>query len=304
MPLIGNQYKISTSMSWNNSGWQRHWSNIPKHSPSKYVGFAVGVSVVAYASLAVMDVEKEKRKRSLWFPKNPTSTLFTRQHNSTLILSNPNSLHERWKNLKESQRTIIGIVALNSLVFGAWRIPSLSRVMNKYFLHSTASHPVTLLTSTFSHKTFMHFGFNMLALYSFGQILHDRIGREHFLAFYLTSGVFSSLGSHFYKSWRNDYARSLGASGALFGVSAACAANIPNINVSLIFLPFHSFPLDKAMPVIMGIDVIGLVRRWQSLDHAAHLSGAMMGYLFFRFSERTVWKNRRKILRAFGYPLS
>jgi rhomboid-like protein len=159
-----------------------------------------------------------------------------------------------------------------------------------------------MLTSIFSHRTVTHLAFNMLALWSFGTLLHDRIGREHFLAFYTSSGLSASLGSHMFKLWRHDTARSLGASGALFGVAGACA-HLPDVKVSLIFLPFHSFSLDKVLPAIMLFDLVGLVRGWQSFDHAAHLSGALTGYLLYDVSSNRIWPNRFKILRSVGYPL-
>jgi rhomboid-like protein len=91
----------------------------------------------------------------------------------------------------------------------------------------------------------------------------------------------------------------LGASGAIFGVVGACA-HYPQLKVSLILLPIHSVPISQALPVMMSIDALGLVRNWSMFDHAAHLGGSLFGYAFFPFSQDIIWKNRRKILNYIG----
>lgn len=293
--------------SWENEfKWSLRWQGLTsKYKLSHYFAFAIGTSLAAYGIAMVVDVEKEKKRRAAWL--NITKNKLFKNQTTTsspdmLIIQKNSSLREKWMSLKESQRTMIGIVGLNSLVMIAWRVPGLEKFMRRYFLHSINSHPITMLTSTFSHRAPLHFGFNMLALWSFGQLLHDRFGREHFLAFYLTSGLAASMGSHAYKLWRSDYASSLGASGALFGVAGACA-HIPNIKISLIFLPFQSFPLEHALPVIMAFDLYGLIRGWKTFDHAAHLSGALFGYGFYSISSKKIWANRRTILERLHYPV-
>lgn len=148
----------------------------------------------------------------------------------------------------------------------------------------------------------MHLGFNMLALWSFAPLLHDKMGREQFLAFYITSGLMSSLGSHLFKYYRRNSVRSLGASGALFAVAGACA-HIPGLYVSLIFLPFLSFPLKTALPVVMIFDFMGLLRKWSTFDHAAHLTGTTFGYIFYSTSHEKLWPNRIEFLKKINYPI-
>lgn len=207
-----------------------------------------------------------------------------------------------WASRAESERTILALIALNSSIFAAWKVPFLRSFMSRYFLHSTRSHPVTLLTSTFSHATGLHLLFNMMALYSFGRLLHDKMGREQFLAFYLTSGLAASAGSHALRAWRGETTKSLGASGAVFSVAAACAHQ-PQISVSLIFLPFVPVPISMALPAMMVYDAAGVVNRWSTFDHAAHLSGAIFGYVYYTISTRHLWPRRHHILQSLGYPI-
>jgi rhomboid-like protein len=247
----------------------------------------------------IADAEREKSRRDQWLATARNKLRDTWGGRNGAALNS--SLTQYWHRLRESQQTVSLLILSNVAVFITWQIPRLHPLLNRTFLHSTTSHPLTMLSSIFSHRTPMHLAFNMLALWSFGTILHDRLGREHFLAFYATAGLSASLGSHLAKLWRRDAASSLGASGALFGVFGACA-HIPNVNVSIIFIPFHSFALEKALPFVMAFDAFGLWKGWRSFDHAAHLSGATAGYVLYPASTKYVWAHRRRILQAVGYP--
>lgn len=75
-----------------------------------------------------------------------------------------------------------------------------------------------VLSSTFTHVAWWHLGFNMLALYVLGPQLETVLGRSRFLALYLLSGV----GASVLVFWLADpFSRTLGASGAIFGMLAA-----------------------------------------------------------------------------------
>lgn len=75
-------------------------------------------------------------------------------------------------------KTLAGIIAANTAVFGLWRVsfgnPTLERIMWRHFAcsytaiaHGKRVH--TLLTSAFSHITLPHFGINMFMLWEFGR---------------------------------------------------------------------------------------------------------------------------------------
>lgn len=151
-------------------------------------------------------------------------------------------LVSRWASLKESEKTMLGIIAINTVVFVGWKIPQLRPFMSRWFMHHPLSgRSITLLTSCFSHQELWHFGLNMVALWSFGGLVHDALGREQFLAFYLTTGMSASLVSHLLTLRfrpRADVLPSLGASGAIYGCLAATAVHHPKASVMLIFFPF------------------------------------------------------------------
>jgi len=72
-----------------------------------------------------------------------------------------------------------------------------------------------LLTSNFVHIEALHLGFNMLALWIFGALLEQELGRWRFLAVYLVTGFASSVAVYWLAG---ETVTSLGASGSVFGL--------------------------------------------------------------------------------------
>lgn len=203
------------------------------------------------------------------------------------------NLKKRIKN--DSSHTLIPLSIINGIVWLAWKksstsINSLSYFMDKYFIHKYNSHPITMLTSCFSHQSLLHLSFNMFALNSFGSMLYDDLGGPYgFLAFYLSSGLISSLGSRIIKTRMNTaYRGSLGASGGIFSLLGAAANLHPHNNVGVMFIPGVSVPMGIGVPVLMGYDLFGLYKASSTLDHGAHLSGALNGY-FLSYLHLKFW---------------
>lgn len=257
----------------------------PQYSPIKYAAFVSGGVVGAYLLAMVAATERERKPKRIIFKKSDLE--------SNPVIS--------WiKSRKESEKTVYSIVAVNALIFLMWRVPRAEAFMTKFFTHGIRSHPVSMLFSNYSHRSLWHLSANMLALTSFGTFLHDRMGREQFLAFYTSCGLLSSGLSHLVKSIRYDYSKSLGASGAIFGIASGCA-HYPDLKVSIIFLPFVSAPIGFALPAFMLYDFVGLINRWTTFDHAAHLGGAVSGYILYAASRNHIWPKRREILTKLGY---
>lgn len=86
----------------------------------------------------------------------------------------------------------------------------------------------------------------MIGLYSFGLALHQEMGREQFVAMYLSAGIgasaFSQVLGLALRRVR-PVLPSLGASGGLYGIVAACAYLNPNMAIGLIFFPFVAIPV-------------------------------------------------------------
>jgi len=70
---------------------------------------------------------------------------------------------------KEGRRVCWTIAAVNTGIWVLWQIPRLRPIMRASFSHNPLSgKSYTMLTSTFSHKSFLHLLFNSMALTSFG----------------------------------------------------------------------------------------------------------------------------------------
>ncbi len=74
-----------------------------------------------------------------------------------------------------------------------------------------------LITAAFLHYGPLHLGLNMLALYWYGPVLEQIIGRWRYLLLYLVAGLAGSAGALYVSP--NDI--TVGASGAIFGVLGA-----------------------------------------------------------------------------------
>ncbi|KAI9004231.1 hypothetical protein BC832DRAFT_531793 [Gaertneriomyces semiglobifer] len=214
--------------------------------------------------------------------------------------------------LGSAKRTVYTIIGINVGVWMLWQLPharSKAFMMRHFTHHPGSGRSYTMLTCMFSHESFMHLLFNMYALSGFAPVLQDRGfqgSTEQFVAFYLSTGMLSSLGSHLvgtYRAMSNHVLKpSLGASGAVWAVVAGCAAIAPHMPVGIIFLPGLSFTMGELLPVLLGIDLVGLLRGWEVFDHAAHLAGAISGWLYITYG-RDWWDRCQRELDRSRYKL-
>jgi rhomboid-like protein len=267
------------------------------------VVFSLSVAGLSFGLLAQHRAdalwEQEKLRATLWDPLRrlrqrilapppPLLDQTTPDRVFKLLSDVKDLLIFKLKSLTEAEKLAASLILVNSLVFAAWQVPALSRVMTRYWAHDPLSgRSLTLLTSTFSHQSFLHFAFNMYALYGFLPSLmqESRMSWEQTLAFYLSAGVGASLFSHvittaLWKRGLREVIPSIGASGGLWAILTAFAVVRPDAGVGLVFLPGVSFTLSELVPAMIALDCIGLARGWRSFDHAAHLGGALCGYLY------------------------
>ncbi|CAO3617849.1 unnamed protein product [Mucor hiemalis] len=179
---------------------------------------------------------------------------------------------EKFATMSESEKTLAGLIALNTVVFACWQVPRLT---------------------PFMANEFFHFALNMVGLWSFGRVVHDTLGREQFLAMYLSAGIGANVVSHVASlalRQSRPLLPSLGASGAIYGLVASTAVLHPNSSISLIFLPMIPIKLGSALPVLMGFDLAGIVFKWRMFDHFAHLAGAGLGLGYMYYGEKHIWE--------------
>lgn len=134
-----------------------------------------------------------------------------------------------------------------------------------------------LLSSSFVHVDINHLFFNMFTLYIFGRIFMWDREIPLFLTVYFTALVGGSLFSFLLQKNRPGY-RAAGASGAVSGVVFGAILMHPDMELSLLFLPFF-FPAWIFALVYMLWTIFGIRRGRSRIGHDAHLGGALFGML-------------------------
>lgn len=243
--------------------------------------FTVGFSAGAFVGTSIWEYECARLKavKSL---KNAEPFVWMKSQirsNKKKAESWHREIETWWNNLPTSEKVFIPICALNVLVFGLWRVQRLQPLMVKYFCASPVGRAICwpMFLSTFSHYSAFHIFANMFVLHSFTHGTVAALGKEQFLALYLSAGVFSSLASYFYKAVIGTAGLSLGASGAIMAVLAYVCTQYPDTQLSIILLPMWTFSAGTAIKFIVGLDLAGVLMGWKFFDHAAHLGGAAFG---------------------------
>lgn len=145
-----------------------------------------------------------------------------------------------------------------------------------------------LLTHGFIHADWQHLLFNMITLFFFGRAIEPffvpRIGSLGFALFYLSAIVVAILPT-WLRHRHDPHYRSLGASGA---VSAVLFAYILLAPWSLIFVFFLPVPAIVYAVAYVAYSFWMDRKGGDSINHSAHLSGAIYGVLFMLVMEPRV----------------
>lgn len=259
--------------------------------------FTVGFTGCSFGAAAIWQYESLKSRVQTYFDQIQVDWLDKLRPRKRGDLRS--EVNQWWNSLNEGQRTATGIIAVNALVFCCWRIPFLQRTMVRYFTANPASKSLCspMLLSTFSHYSLFHLAANMYVLWSFSSSAVSILGREQFMAVYLSAGVISSFFSHVAKITTGRFGPSLGASGAIMTVLAAVCTKMPEAKLSIIFLPMFTFTAGNALKAIVAMDSAGLILGWQFFDHAAHLGGALFGIWYVTYGHELIWKKREPFVK-------
>ncbi len=131
-----------------------------------------------------------------------------------------------------------------------------------------------LFSSALVHAGWMHLGFNLLALYTFGEVVELIYGAPVLLGIYLGSVLGGSLLSLFLHR-HHDYA-ALGASGGVCGVVFASIFLVPGVSVAMLLLPI-SLPGPVFAVLYLAGTFVALRREIGHIGHDAHFGGAIVG---------------------------
>lgn len=185
------------------------------------------------------------------------------------------------------------LIGINIAVFLLWLgMGRASDFMHEHFVFSVSNafehwRLHTLLTANISHMELFHILFNMLFLWWFGKELELVYGPRNFLWMYVACGLLSSLayGALSAVGWIPGIG-CLGASGSVIGIVVCCACIYPDRPAY--FMWFIPMPLKWLAVLYVGLDFVQLLDRERpdGVAHAAHLGGALGGYLFYKFDWR------------------
>ncbi len=146
------------------------------------------------------------------------------------------------------------------------------------------------------HIDISHIFFNMFAVFMFGRTVEMIWGSKQFLIYYLITGIgaglmqelvwFFTLNPYFY-----DFAVTVGASGAVFGILLAFGMMFPNAPLFIMFIPV---PI-KAKYMVIGYGLLELylgVANYggDNVAHFAHLGGMLFGIIILLY-----WKKKGKL---------
>lgn len=141
-----------------------------------------------------------------------------------------------------------------------------------------------LVTYLFLHDPggFSHILFNMLALWMFGMDIERAWGTRRFLKFYFLCGVGAGLCVVVLNLlFGNPYARTIGASGAIYGLLLAFAMLWPDRQILFNFL----IPIKaKYYAMIIGAITFlsALAAPGGPVSHIAHLGGMIFAWFYVR----------------------
>ena len=167
------------------------------------------------------------------------------------------------------------------------------------------------ITHGFIHADVPHLIFNMLAFYSFGELLEKQVfsdecffgewGKVFFLILYLGGLIIASLPDYF-KYSDSYHFRSLGASGAVSAVIFSSIVLLPKSGIGILFIPVQIPGYIFAL-IYLGVSYYLDRQGTGKINHGAHLWGAVFGLVFTVamvsiFGKINVWENFQEQLRA------
>ncbi|KAH7328968.1 hypothetical protein B0I35DRAFT_343778, partial [Stachybotrys elegans] len=197
-----------------------------------------------------------------------------------MVYEEPSDRYRLFREISTAHATVATIIAINGLVYLAWRIPPLWRRLNRGWMLVVATvRPRMLFTAMFSHQNMGHMVVNMIPLWFVGSALHEELGRGDFLALYLSCGGLAYLGSlMFYTLMGRLDVATLGASGAVYGICSAYFWSHKDDGFRFLGLPKDGVHGSVFLAAISLLQVASLPMRHKT-DVVSHVAGILAGIL-------------------------
>lgn len=159
-----------------------------------------------------------------------------------------------------------------------------------------------IVTYMFLHGGLIHVFFNMLFLWMMGSEIERAWGGKEFLKYYFVTGCGAGLVNALVQPHATT--RTIGASGAIFGLIIAFALAFPDRELLLYF--FIRMKAKHFAILVGALELIALLALPDmGIARFAHLGGLVIGYVYIKY-ERLSYPFRKQIrhwraVRAEGY---
>lgn len=142
--------------------------------------------------------------------------------------------------------------------------------------------PIQLFTYPLVHASFGHIFWNMVLLFIYGQFVEPQMGKKSFLRLYFGGAVLGGLAQAVVGFTEPSPVPTVGASAAVYAVMVLTTCRYPHQRLMLIIPPIP-MPLWLLLAMRIFFDINALASGQSgSVAVAAHLGGALFGFLWFR----------------------
>lgn len=193
---------------------------------------------------------------------------------------------------------VTALVTIVGVLFNVDKYPWIEWLELPTWLPRFIKQPWSLLTYMFLHAGILHLLFNMLWLYSFGQLFLMFFSARHFRGLYFLGGICGGLlymlaynVFPYFEPYRyGSYL--LGASASVLAIVIATAVREPEYRVNLLL--FGQIRLKYLALVVVVTDLLFITSN-NAGGHIAHLGGALAGWWFAtglrKGTDTTKWIN-------------
>ena len=186
--------------------------------------------------------------------------------------------------------TLMSGPSLSKLIDLGASVP-LAQTSNGDIIGVAAGQYWRLVSAMFLHAGLLHIAFNAYALWIFGTVVEQELGRVRFLLIYFATGITASAASYAF----GPDAVGVGASGAIFGIFGAFVT----YNYRRRHLAIAAARLRSAVTIVVINMVLAL--SIQGIDWRAHVGGFLAGLFAGFAAEGSGTPSARRTILVAGF---